>query len=204
MAGMRSENTLANKVIGQTGVGKSTFINFIQGLKTGEEGAADTNIRECTKTIKSYNHPKNKNTSIVFWYLPGVGTENFKREYYDDTVQLANYYCFLIFSSERFLEDDEWLANTINKMGKKFYFVGTKVLNDISNEAKGTGAIPLPGLNTVVDFVVMLTEIMLYREQFGLTEDAIKRSAEMLGVRKEELKMELQMTDLIMNCTVKG
>ncbi|XP_060584625.1 interferon-gamma-inducible GTPase 10-like [Ruditapes philippinarum] len=285
-------------VTGKAGAGKSTFINVIRGLKTGEAGAAHTDVTEGTKTIKSYKHPYSEN--IVFWDLPGVGTENFKRENYDDKVKLAKYDFFLIFSSERFLENDGWLAKEIRKMDKRFYFVRTKVFLDISNEAKGrafprsrddilshilidclqnlegygisdspvylidnfepydfdfgrlqakliedapqlkrealafsiigqtqeimlqkkkelekripiislasavAGAVPIPGFGTAVDAGLMIKEIMFYREQFGLTEDAIKKSAVMLGVRTEELKSQLDMKELFINCTKKG
>ncbi|XP_060595183.1 interferon-gamma-inducible GTPase 10-like [Ruditapes philippinarum] len=285
-------------VTGKAGAGKSTFINVIRGLKTGEEGAAHTDVTEGTKTIKSYKHPYNEN--LVFWDLPGVGTENFKRANYDDKVNLAKYDFFLIFSSERFLENDGWLAKEIRKMDKRFYFVRTKVFLDIFNEKKGrafprsrdeilshiridcqqnlegygisdspvylidnfepydfdfgmlqakliedapqlkreamtfsiigrteelmfqkkkelqkripiislesavAGAVPVPGFGTAVDVGLMIIEIMFYRDQFGLTEDAIKKSAVMLGVRTEELTSELDMKLILINCTEKG
>ncbi|XP_060584624.1 T-cell-specific guanine nucleotide triphosphate-binding protein 2-like [Ruditapes philippinarum] len=292
------ETYLHIAITGESGAGKSTFINVIRGLKSDEEGGAHTDVIEATKTIKYYKHPKYEN--VVFWDLPGVGTDNFKRENYDDQVKLAKYDFFLICSSERFSENDGWLARKISKMGKKFYFLRTKVSIDISNDAKGrsfprsrddilnkiqidcllnldkhrlfdslvylidnfepndfdfnrlkakliedtphlkreamafsiigqteeimfqkkkelekriqfisltsavAGAVPIPGVGTAVDLAIMLEEIMFYRDQFGLTDNAIKRNAEMLGVREEELKKELNMKELLLDCTKKG
>jgi ribosome biogenesis GTPase A/uncharacterized protein (DUF697 family) len=292
------ETQLHIAITGQTGAGKSTFINVILGLKTGQTGAAHTDVTEGTHSIKSYKHPDNEN--IVFWDLPGVGTENFKRETYDDQVKLATYDFFFIFSSERFSENDGWLAQEITKMGKRFYFVRTKVFLNILNEKQGwefprsrdeilkkirqeckdklarhglfdspiylidnfepndfdfnelqakliedaphltraaitfsingqtkqilfhkkqelekrvtvislasalAGAVPIPGFGTAVDVGLMLKEIKFYKVQFGLTEDAIKKSAAMLGVREEELKMELDMKNMLIDFTQKG
>ncbi|XP_060579721.1 interferon-gamma-inducible GTPase 10-like [Ruditapes philippinarum] len=292
------ETELHIAVTGKSGAGKSTFINVIRGLKTGEDGAADTDVEECTKTVQSYTHPKNK--KIVFWDLPGVGTKKFNREKYSDQVKLATYDFFLIFSSQRFFDDDEWLANKIKQMGKKFYFVRTKVSREIDDEENGrtvargrdvilekirknclknleeigisdsfvylidsfktddfdfnklqscliedlpqlkrevivfsiigktddmmsqkkkelekriprislisavTSAIPVPGINTAVDFFLMKNEVDFYRDQFGLTKDAINRSAQMLGMREEELRKDLKMRGLFMDYTVKG
>ncbi|XP_060591131.1 interferon-gamma-inducible GTPase 10-like [Ruditapes philippinarum] len=292
------ETELHIAVAGKSGAGKSTFINAIRGLKTGEKGSADTDVEECTITAQSYTHPKNE--KIVFWDLPGIGTYTFKRDEYKDNVDLAKYDFFLIFSSERFLETDGWLANEVKQLGKKFYFVRTKVFQDIENDKKGrkvarsrdeilekirkkclksledigisecfvylidnfepedfdfnklqsnliedlpqlkreaivfsiitktdgmmlqkkkelekriprislisaaTGAMPIPGFNVIVDFGLMLEEVDFYRDQFGLTKDAINRTAEMLGMREEELRRNLKMKELLIDYTVKG
>ncbi|XP_053388616.1 T-cell-specific guanine nucleotide triphosphate-binding protein 2-like [Mercenaria mercenaria] len=285
-------------VTGKTGAGKSTYINAIRQLKVGQEGAAYTDVKEATKEIRSYKHPSNKN--IVFWDLPGVGTDNFKRENYLDQVNLKKYDFFIILSSERFSEDDGWLATEIKQMGKRFYFVRTKVQIDIVNEPLSretprqreeildtirndckenlkkhelsdsdvylidnfipddfdfdnlqakiikdapqlkreaiafslsgrtdeiilqkkielekripiiafasavAGAVPLPGLGTSVDVGLLGQETRLYKKQFGLTDEAIKKSAQILGMREEELKQKLDLKTFLLNCTTKG
>jgi predicted GTPase len=285
-------------ITGESGAGKSSYINAIRGLKVGEEGAAYTDVKEATKEVKSYEHPSNKN--LVFWDLPGVGTENFKRDEYHDKVNLEKYDFFLIFSSERFSENDSLLAKEIRKMDKRFYFVRTKVYMDIFTEAMSranprtkeeildtiradclenlkkqgikdtpvylidnfmphdydfsvlqiqliedapqlkreviafsiigrsdsiilqkkkemekripiislasavAGAIPVPGVGATVDVALMVKESQFYRDQFGLTDDAIKKSADMLGMQQEELKKKLDMKTFLINCTQKG
>ncbi|XP_053389788.1 interferon-inducible GTPase 5-like [Mercenaria mercenaria] len=285
-------------VTGQSGAGKSSYINAVRRLKVGQEGAAYTDVKEATKEIRSYKHPSNKN--IVFWDLPGVGTENFKRENYLDKVNLKKYDFFIILSSERFSENDGWLAKEIKQMGKRFYFVRTKVFVDIYTEPLSretprqreeildtilidcienlskhelpdsdvylidnfkpddfdfnnlqakiiedapqlkreaiafslsgrtdkiieqkkkelerripmiaiasavAGAVPIPGLGTSVDVALLVKETWFYKEQFGLTDEAIQKSAQMLGMREEELKQKLDLKTFLINCTTKG
>ncbi|KAI9025615.1 interferon-inducible GTPase-domain-containing protein, partial [Hyaloraphidium curvatum] len=59
---------------GPSGVGKSSLVNALLGLRNGAPGAADTGIVETTATIKKYNNP-----SLPYldnWDIPGAGTEN--------------------------------------------------------------------------------------------------------------------------------
>jgi uncharacterized protein (DUF697 family) len=62
------------------------------------------------------------------------------------------------------------------------------------------GAAPIPGVGLCVDVAILIKEVNSYREQFGLTDDDIKETAEVLGLREEELKDEFDME----NCTNKG
>jgi predicted GTPase len=63
-------------ITGQSGVGKSTFINAIQGLRAEDPDAADVGVVETTKSIVSYRDKNN--TNLVYWDLPGYGTLNFQ------------------------------------------------------------------------------------------------------------------------------
>ncbi|XP_060589164.1 interferon-gamma-inducible GTPase 10-like [Ruditapes philippinarum] len=289
-------------VTGGSGKGKSSFINAILNLKVDDEGAAFTDVKETTLERKRYEHPANKN--IVFWDLPGVGTKHFKQEDYLNKVKLNEYDFFILVSSERFSENDCWLAEEIRKMDKRFFFVRTKVDNDINAEKRSrkknrrtpetildlirsdckeclnnlgfpeshvflvdnlspylfdfdrlskqliedapkrkretllfsikgyacqvinekkkhlekriplislgsavvpiSAAVPIPGLGLSVDFAVIISEITFYREQFGLTDDDIKDTAEFLGLREEELKEEFGIGTFLQKCTRKG
>ncbi|CAB4044029.1 interferon-inducible GTPase 5-like, partial [Paramuricea clavata] len=57
-------------VTGDSGAGKSSFINAIRGLADDEEGAAKTGVKETTRDIAMYSHPTNP--KIKFWDLPGI------------------------------------------------------------------------------------------------------------------------------------
>ncbi|CAB4038843.1 interferon-inducible GTPase 5-like, partial [Paramuricea clavata] len=57
-------------ITGDSGVGKSSFINAIRGLKDDDEGAADTGVKETTINVAKYPHPTN--SKIMFWDLPGI------------------------------------------------------------------------------------------------------------------------------------
>ncbi|KAH3727478.1 hypothetical protein DPMN_053416 [Dreissena polymorpha] len=78
-----------------------------------------------------YNHPVFPN--IFLWDLPGVGTERFRRETYMDQVEFERYDFYIIVCAVRFTENDLWLAETIRRKEKTFFFVRTKVQQNIDN-----------------------------------------------------------------------
>lgn len=61
-------------IIGNPGVGKSTFINEIRNLKDDDPLAAETGVVETTTQQQHYPHPQNPN--LIFSDLPGCGTPN--------------------------------------------------------------------------------------------------------------------------------
>ena len=74
-------------VIGNSGVGKSSFINAIRRLTPDDEGAADVGcMREKPVDVKSYVHPNNP--LLKFWDLPGVGTDRFPRQTYLSLIHI--------------------------------------------------------------------------------------------------------------------
>ncbi|XP_003404960.1 interferon-gamma-inducible GTPase 10 [Loxodonta africana] len=121
-------------VIGESGVGKSSFINALRGLSHEEKESASVGVVETTKEKTPYQHPKYP--KVTFWDLPGSGTPNFLPETYLETVEFAKYDFFIIISSTRFTYSDALLAQKIKNDGKKFYFVRTKVDNDLYNEER--------------------------------------------------------------------
>ncbi|XP_017538197.1 interferon-inducible GTPase 5-like [Pygocentrus nattereri] len=126
--------SLSVAVTGETGAGKSTFINVIRGLDDGDNDAAETGVTETTTEPTSYKHPSMEN--VEFWDLPGIGSPNFKAKNYLKQVQFDRYDFFIIISSERFRENDIKLAKKIQKRKKLFYFVRSKIDNDIRDEAQ--------------------------------------------------------------------
>uniref|UniRef100_A0A8C6RTP2 IRG-type G domain-containing protein n=1 Tax=Nannospalax galili TaxID=1026970 RepID=A0A8C6RTP2_NANGA len=121
-------------VTGESGAGKSTFINALRGLGHEEEGSAATGAVETTMERTPYQHPKFPRVTI--WDLPGIGSTTFKPENYLTEMKFQEYDFFIIISATRFKENDAQLAKAIAKMNLNFYFVRTKVDNDISNEQR--------------------------------------------------------------------
>ncbi|XP_065430056.1 interferon-inducible GTPase 5-like isoform X1 [Chrysemys picta bellii] len=129
------KNTKLNVAItGECGSGKSSFINAIRSLADDDEGAAETNVMESAKEPTSYPHPKH--TNVTMWDLPGIGTPNHPANTDGGKVDFARYDFFIIITAGRFRESDANLAQEIEQMGKKFYFVRSKVDEDLRNEKK--------------------------------------------------------------------
>ncbi|KAI7790616.1 putative immunity-related GTPase family [Triplophysa rosa] len=108
-------------VTGESGSGKSSFVNAFRGIGDEEEGSDKTGPVETTKKTQVYLHPKYENVKV--WDLPGIGTPNFKANEYLRQVQFERYDFFIIIASDRFRECHTQLAKEIMRMGKKFYFV---------------------------------------------------------------------------------
>ena len=120
-------------VIGNSGVGKSSFINAIRGLNADDEGAAAVGVKETMVfEILSYEHPNNP--MMKFWDLPGVGTVRFPRITYLADIDVYDF--FLLLNSTRMTENDTWLGNEIHKRNKKYFFVRTKIGVDIRHNRR--------------------------------------------------------------------
>ncbi|KAJ8289614.1 hypothetical protein GJAV_G00003360 [Gymnothorax javanicus] len=124
-------------VTGESGTGKSTFVNALRGLRNDSPGAAPTSPVETTMEPVMYPHPKHPTLKV--WDLPGIGTPNFKADEYLEKVEFQLYDFFIIICSERLRESDVQLATEIQRMKKKFYFVRSKIDDSLRAEAKSKG-----------------------------------------------------------------
>ncbi|KAH3866344.1 interferon-inducible GTPase 1-like isoform X2 [Dreissena polymorpha] len=124
-------------ITGQSGSGKSSFINALRGLKDEDKDAAETGCVETTIYPKPYPHPDNKN--LVLWDLPGVGTRNNPQETYLQTVNFKKYDFIILVSSNRFTEHDTYLAKHIQFKfdDPHLFFVRSKIDVDLENKQKG-------------------------------------------------------------------
>ena len=118
-------------ITGNSGTGKSSFINAVRDMTPEDEGAAKVDVIESTTVPTPYAHPKNK--GLNFWDLPGVGTPNYPHDSYLERVGFEKYDFFLILCANRFTENDLWLAKMVRSKGKKFFFVRTKIDQDMRN-----------------------------------------------------------------------
>ncbi|XP_037401633.1 interferon-inducible GTPase 5-like isoform X2 [Pygocentrus nattereri] len=124
-------------VTGESGTGKSTFINAFRNLGDEDERAAKTGVTETTTEPTPYTHPTMPN--VTLWDLPGVGTPKFKAKTYAKAMNFDRYDFFLIISSRRFRENDLMLAKEIKKRKKQFYFIRSNIDIDIANEQNKRG-----------------------------------------------------------------
>ncbi|KAF7655985.1 hypothetical protein LDENG_00047590 [Lucifuga dentata] len=119
-------------ITGESGSGKSTFVNAFRGVKNKDKGAAPTGCVETTFEVKAYPHPKYPN--VTLWDLPGIGTTNFPADKYLEYVGFEKFDFFIIISDTRFRENDVKLSKEIQKMQKKFYFVRSKIDHSMRDE----------------------------------------------------------------------
>ncbi|KAF5901592.1 interferon-inducible GTPase 5-like, partial [Clarias magur] len=121
-------------VTGESGSGKSTFINTFRGLGDEDEGSAETGPVETTTECTAYPHPKFP--KVYLWDLPGIGTPRFKADEYLKQVQFERYDFFIIIASDRFRECHSNLAKEMLKVKKKFYFIRSKIDSNIEAEKR--------------------------------------------------------------------
>ncbi|KAL4657683.1 interferon-inducible GTPase 5-like [Arapaima gigas] len=126
--------TLNVAVTGESGSGKSTFVNAFRGIGDEEQNSAPTGVVETTMKPTPYPHPKYPNVQV--WDLPGLGTLNFKADTYLEQVDFERYDFFIIIASERFKASNVELAMQIQKMKKRFYFVRSKIDDSIRAEKR--------------------------------------------------------------------
>ncbi|XP_072363787.1 interferon-inducible GTPase 5-like [Scyliorhinus torazame] len=116
-------------VTGESGAGKSTFINTVRGFQSDDKGAAKTGTTLTTMEPIGYKHP---NLPYVYlWELPGIGTKHFPADKYLKKMEFKRYDFFIIISQSRFTENDAKLAKEIKRLGKNFYFIRSKIDGDL-------------------------------------------------------------------------
>ncbi|XP_044231248.1 interferon-inducible GTPase 5-like [Thunnus albacares] len=121
-------------ITGESGSGKSTFVNAFRGIDNRDERAAPTGSVETTSEVTPYHHPNYPN--VTLWDLPGIGTTNFPADKYLEHVEFEKFDFFIIISDTRFRENDVKLAQEIQKMRKKFYFVRSKIDHNLRDEER--------------------------------------------------------------------
>lgn len=126
--------TLNIAVTGESGAGKSSFINAFRGVSDDEPEAAETGVTETTQQALAYSHPTASN--VLLWDLPGIGTPTFQAGTYLEDVGLLKYDFFIIVTSDRFQEYHSALAKYIMQAQKKFYFIRNKVDRDLEANAR--------------------------------------------------------------------
>ena len=104
-------------------------------MDDGHAFAANTGVVESTDVPTAYQHPTNPN--IVFWDLPGIGTEKFPNlEVFGEKVHIDKYDTYLIICASRITSNDVQLANEVRSLGKSFFFIRTKIDNDIASDER--------------------------------------------------------------------
>ncbi|XP_034612444.1 interferon-inducible GTPase 5-like [Trachemys scripta elegans] len=123
-------------VIGMLGSGVSSFINAIKDLKNYDAGAAQIALvgKRTNRSPTSYRHPTDLN--LYFCDMPEISCSDFKADKYLEQVGFDPYDFFIIIASERFINVHTELAKEIQRRGKSFFFVRSKVDNVLAEMAE--------------------------------------------------------------------
>uniref|UniRef100_A0ACB8FSK4 Uncharacterized protein n=1 Tax=Sphaerodactylus townsendi TaxID=933632 RepID=A0ACB8FSK4_9SAUR len=119
------KTTLDIAVTGMSYAGKSSLINALRGLSDFDEGAAQIDAIQVMEDPQGYPHPQFPN--VTLWDLPGNETREFSVEKYLERVNYSRYDFFILVASERFTLHDIQLSCAIQKMGKRVYYVRSKI-----------------------------------------------------------------------------
>jgi len=127
-------------VAGNSGTGKSSFINAVRGLRPRDAGAAKVGVSETTLQPTVYEFPNFPQARL--WDLPGAGTALFPREGYIDTIGLRHFDVVIVVSSNRFTETEIAISGELRRLRIPFFMVRTKVDIDVANCLDDLGTSP--------------------------------------------------------------
>ena len=127
-------------MIGNRGMGKSSFINSFFDISNYDEKAIKTDETECTLEPKMYKkedfsvNPSPGMDKIRMWDYPGVGTDRFPLEEYKEIVVHLPVDAFMFLYHPRFSESDGLILNLLKEKNKPFFVIRTKADQDIKLE----------------------------------------------------------------------
>jgi len=168
------EHTGRNKVniavTGNSGVGKSSFINFIREIKKNKPGYAKVGARECT--MEPICYPTTDGDNI--WDLPGAGTFNFPQETYIKTMGIRYFDVVYLITAERFTQAELMLKKELDDFRVPYFCIRNKV--DQAWESK---------ISEENDSDVDDGYLSAHEEEYEVVSQKPKDK------RKEELKLEM-------------
>ena len=127
---LKSEKkTLDWAIIGERGLGKSTIINRLIGLKATDVGAAKVGETECTLTPNAYkvtSLPEKIRDQIRFWDMPGLSL-TFKKETYVRDFGLRYMRGVIIVTGQTLSESTRDLIKQLDDFDIPWYLVRSKI-----------------------------------------------------------------------------
>mmetsp|Transcript_56505 Transcript_56505/g.160203 ORF Transcript_56505/g.160203 Transcript_56505/m.160203 type:complete len:454 (-) Transcript_56505:137-1498(-) len=132
------EGTINIGVVGNSGVGKSLFINKLRKVRPQAHGWAPVGVNETTREPTMYPFPGQPEVRI--WDLPGAGTEAVPSATYVQDMGLRYFDKVLILTAGRFTSMDVELRNELEQHKVPYYMVRTKVDIDVWNNKEDNGA----------------------------------------------------------------
>lgn len=118
-------------VAGESGTGKSAFINAIRGVEPGDESFAEVGFGNTTMELNIYRHPKNEH--ILLYDLPGYNTTKVTLNWFLGKVTISEFDLFLIFIKAVPTTADKSFVAHLRREGVQFCFIRAKIDIDIDN-----------------------------------------------------------------------
>lgn len=129
-------------VTGNSGVGKSSFINSVRGLRARDPNAADVSPNECSMKPTPYQCPGEFAVATKLWDLPGAGTKLFPRDAYLKDMGLRYFDVVIVLTASRYTETEILIAEELAKFKVPFLMVRNKVDFDCVNNEDDHGTLP--------------------------------------------------------------
>mmetsp|Transcript_70697 Transcript_70697/g.163433 ORF Transcript_70697/g.163433 Transcript_70697/m.163433 type:complete len:317 (+) Transcript_70697:38-988(+) len=124
-------------VCGNSGVGKSLFINTVRGVKRGDPTWAPVGVTEETMEPSMYELPEEPRTRL--WDLSGAGSDECPRDVYVRKIGLRYFDVVLLLCATRFTETEILLIKELQRHGVPHFVVRTKLDIDIENNEADYG-----------------------------------------------------------------
>mmetsp|Transcript_18543 Transcript_18543/g.42037 ORF Transcript_18543/g.42037 Transcript_18543/m.42037 type:complete len:291 (+) Transcript_18543:122-994(+) len=134
-------------IAGNSGAGKSSFINAVRRCRPRDAGAAKVGVNETTMMPTAYEFADFPRARL--WDLPGAGTELFPRETYFETIALRHFDIVVVISSQRFTETEVAISKELQRLRIPYFMVRSKVDIDVSNNLNDLGITPEETLQTI-------------------------------------------------------
>ncbi|KAF9047496.1 immunity-related GTPases-like protein, partial [Panaeolus papilionaceus] len=125
-------------IVGESGMGKSTLLNAVRGLLSGDPGAAVTGFNESTTIIQGYPDPRN--SSIIWYDVPGADTPSINGWRYFTQQGLYIFDALVVVFCDRFTQTAGTLISNAESCNIPIFLVRTKadqILRDIQADSDG-------------------------------------------------------------------
>jgi GTPase SAR1 family protein len=130
----QQEKTFLIAVVGNTGVGKSSWVNAVRRLRPTDPGAAKTGAGEVTLHPERYDYPGETAIPCAIWDLPGVGTTGYPPETYLRDLGIRYFDAAVLITDQRFTEAEMLLLDELRKFKVPFFLVRNKIDIDVTDE----------------------------------------------------------------------